>query len=208
MKNITCYIKLKRNAELLVEDVYVKDMGSIWCADNALTNKVKSIKVYKLGKNETQKVVSILEIIARIGEICPDIVVESLGSNETLIEIVKEDVPGDLKNKTKVIFVCLISFFGTAFTIMAYHNDIDIIKFFDGFYESVLGAAPQGVTTLEIAYSVGLSLGIIIFFNHVGNKRLTKDPTPIEVEMRVYEQDVDNAIIEQAEREGTTLDVD
>ena len=208
MKNITCYVKLKRNAELLTEDVYVKDMGGVWCADSALTSKVKSVKVYKFGKNETQKVVSILEIIARIGEICPDIVVESLGSNETLIEIVEEDVPGRMKDKAKVVFVCLISFFGTAFTIMAYHNDIDIINFFDGFYESVLGATPQGVTALEIAYSIGLSLGIIIFFNHVGNKRLTKDPTPIEVEMRVYEQDVDNAIIEQAEREGTTLDVD
>ena len=52
-----------------------------------------------------------------------------------------------------------------------------------------------------------LVFGIIVFFNHIGGRRITKDPTPIEVEMRVYETDVNKALIETADREGKTMDV-
>lgn len=61
---------------------------------------------------------------------------------------------------------------------------------------------PAGLNTLEVSYSVGLAAGIILFFNHVGGRRLTKDPTPIEVAMRNYEEDVDKTLIVQAGREG------
>ena len=66
----------------------------------------------------------------------------------------------------------------------------------------VLNREPQCLNALEVSYSVGLAAGIIIFFNHVGGRRITKDPTPIEVAMRNYEEDVDKALIATAEREG------
>ena len=65
----------------------------------------------------------------------------------------------------------------------------------------VMNAEPGGVNTLEVSYSVGLSVGIILFFNHIGGRRITKDPTPLEVAMRNYEEDVNRALIELADRE-------
>ena len=59
---------------------------------------------------------------------------------------------------------------------------------------------------LEVSYSIGLAAGIIIFFNHIGRRRLTKDPTPIEVEMAIYEEDVEKALIKTASREGKEAD--
>jgi len=55
---------------------------------------------------------------------------------------------------------------------------------------------------------VGIAVGIIIFYNHLGGKRITKDPTPIEVQMRLYEDDVNTTLIEGCNREGTSIDVD
>ena len=55
--------------------------------------------------------------------------------------------------------------------------------------------------------AIGLAIGIIVFFNHVGKRRITKDPTPIEVEMREYESLVNTALIETADREGDMFDV-
>ena len=89
---------------------------------------------------------------------------------------------------------------------MAYHNDIGINQLFETIYEQVMGYPSSGYSILEISYSIGLAAGIIIFFNHVGGRRITKDPTPIEVEMRIYEGDVNKALIETADREGNTLD--
>ena len=107
----------------------------------------------------------------------------------------------------KLIFVALISFFGTAFTIMAFHNDIGINDVFTKVYEMVMGQQGDGYGILELAYSLGLAIGIIVFFNHIGGRRITKDPTPIEVEMRIYEEDVNKALIATADREGKTMDV-
>ena len=47
---------------------------------------------------------------------------------------------------------------------------------------------------------------IILFFNHIGGRRITKDPTPIEVEMASYEEDVEKALIKNADREGLEVD--
>ena len=40
---------------------------------------------------------------------------------------------------------------------------------------------------ITLSDALGLAGGIIIFFNHIGKRRITHDPTPIEVSMRKYE---------------------
>ncbi len=48
----------------------------------------------------------------------------------------------------------------------------------------------------------------MVFYNHVGRKKITDDPTPIQAAMRKYEQDVDTAYIETSSRKGKNIDVD
>lgn len=43
---------------------------------------------------------------------------------------------------------------------------------------------------------------MIFFFNHFGKGKITQDPTPMEVQMRVYEDDVNKTLIAQKYREG------
>ena len=71
----------------------------------------------------------------------------------------------------------------------------------------ITGREGSGFTVLEISYSIGLSLGILIFFNHLGKKRFTVDPTPMEVQMRLYENDIQTTLVENAAREGVEIDV-
>ena len=103
---------------------------------------------------------------------------------------------------------CTTCFFGTAFTIMAYHNDIGIVMLFREVYHIFMGYYPEGPNVLETSYSIGLGLGIVLFYNHIGKRKLTKDPTPIEVAMYQYEQDVDYALIDLADRLGTEKEAD
>ena len=57
----------------------------------------------------------------------------------------------------KIALVSLVSFFGTAFTIMAYHNDIGIRDVFAELYLIVMGTESDGFTVLEVFYSIGLA---------------------------------------------------
>ena len=45
------------------------------------------------------------------------------------------------------------------------------------------------------------------FFNHFGKKKFSVDPTPIEVEMRLYENDLQTTLIENISRKEQELDV-
>ena len=63
------------------------------------------------------------------------------------------------------------------------------------------------VTTL-FSSGVGLFFGMLLFFNHGLNHKKADDPTPLQVQMRLYERDVNDAIVVDSAREGTSLDVD
>ena len=89
---------------------------------------------------------------------------------------------------------------------MAFNNDIGIKKLFGQVYELVTGQETDGFTILEITYSIGITVGILIFFNHFGKKRFTVDPTPMEVQMRLYENDIQTTLAEDAVRKGAELD--
>ncbi|MDE5907823.1 MAG: stage V sporulation protein AA [Lachnospiraceae bacterium] len=208
MANAVLYLKAEQNAEVMEPHVCVKDIASVYCADKTICAKAKSLKIHQFHENEKKRqVISVLKVIELIESECPGVSVENLGENATLIELINVNRHKGALQWLKMVFVAAISFFGTGFTIMAFHNDISINKIFSRIYELIMGYPADGYSILEVSYSIGLAVGIILFFNHIGGRRITKDPTPIEVEMRVYETDVNKALIETADREGKTIDV-
>ena len=203
MANAAVYLKCERNVEVQTEDVFMTDVGSLRCADPVIAAKLKALKVHHFGKEDAKRcVISTLKLVGLMEEACPNISVQIVGEPDVLVEWISVDRHKGWQQWAKCALVCLVSFFGTAFTIMAYHNDVGINDVFTEVYRMVMNREPQGLNILEVSYSVGLAAGIIVFFNHVGGRRLTRDPTPIEVEMRNYEEDVDKALIATAGREG------
>lgn len=208
MADTVLYLKAEQNAEVMEARVCVKDIASVYCADKGISAKTKSLKIYQFSeKGKKRQVISVLKVIELIEKECPGVSVESLGENATLIEWIDVNKHKGFMQWLKMVFVAAISFCGTGFTIMAFHNDISINRIFAHMYELVMGYPADGYSILEVSYSIGMAAGIILFFNHIGGRRITKDPTPIEVEMRVYETDVNKALIETADREGKTIDV-
>lgn len=203
MANVTVYLKCDRNVEVQSEDVYMTDVGNLRCADPVVSAKLKALKVHHFGKEDIKRcVISTLKLVELMENTCPNISVQIVGEPDVLVEWVDVNKHKGTVQWMKAVLVCLVSFFGTAFTIMAYHNDVGINDVFTEVYRMVMNREPQGLNVLEVSYSIGLALGIVVFFNHVGGRRLTKDPTPIEVAMRNYEEDVDKALIATAGREG------
>ena len=210
----TVYIKLEQKTQLMKPDVTVGDLGTVFCKDLNVQSYVKTIQLHKFlnvkstAKNPNRVIISVLQVIKLIQEKYPGYTVINLGEADAVVELVKVKKQKNIFMWIKVILICLICFFGTAFTIIAFHNDIGITAVFAKFYENVTGNESRGFSVLEVSYTVGLASGMCIFFNHIGGRRLTKEPTPIEVEMRIYEDEVNRALIATAEREGKEIDVD
>ncbi len=90
----------------------------------------------------------------------------------------------------KTIFVCIVTFFGAMFSIMTFQNDVDIPGLFQNIYMWVTGTESNGFTILEVSYAIGIAAGSIFFFNHFGKWKVDEEPTPIEVEMATYDDQV------------------
>lgn len=90
---------------------------------------------------------------------------------------------------------------------MAYNTDIGAKELFTYLSLLFLGNSKTGVLYIAIAYSIGLTFGMLLFFNHLGSKKLTSDPTPLEVQMRLYEKDIGTTIIKDVSRREESMDV-
>jgi stage V sporulation protein AA len=195
-------------------DVEIGDIASIYCEDETVKAKAACVKIHKFKKDSSPRVVvSILKVIEEITSVCPGVTVDSIGETDIIIQKAsfnhdKDKQKSGIGQWIKIAFVAMICFFGSGFTIMAFHNDVGISDVLGRIYYMVTGIESDRYTSIEIAYSIGLAAGITIFYNHIGGKRLTSDPTPLEVEMRNYESDVNNAIIVMADREKLEKDVE
>lgn len=207
----TIYIKADRNTEVTKPEVTIGDVLKVECSNPSVASKVKTLKLLKFHdtdkKNQNRTSVSILKVIERIHEDYPNADIQNVGEQDFIVTLEEQKTAGQFVHWLKTIFVVIITFCGAAFSIMAFNNDVDVTKLFAQVYESLTGAENSGFTILELTYSIGVILGILTFFNHFGKKKFTVDPTPMEVEMRLYENDIQTTIIEDFSRKGKELDV-
>ena len=198
----TVYIKADRNVEVTDPCVKLGDILSMECANPTVLPKLKTIKLLRFHgvdkKTQNRVAVSILKVIECIRAEYLEIEVQNLGEQQSM---------GGVWHILKTSQVVLISFMGAAFSIMAFNNDVGVTKMFSQIYELVTGTKSDGFTVLEFTYSIGIAIGILTFFNHFGKRRFSVDPTPIEVEMRLYENDLQTTLIENISRKEQELDV-
>lgn len=208
MEKLTIYMKLEDHVEVNKNCVRLKDLGKVYCENDTIVNTCESIEITRFSDgDENRKIISVMKVIQLITSIYPNSQVINIGETDTIVKRIKSSDNEKKFRILKILFVSAVSFFGTAFTIMAFHNDIGINGVFNKISTLILGKPTDGFSVLEVSYSLGLGVGIILFFNHIGGRRITKDPTPIEVEMVVYEKEVNEALIKTADKEGMELDV-
>ena len=137
-----------------------------------------------------QPVISALEIVDLIQRNEESVDVTHIGEANFILTYETQKHAHQFYSWLKTIFVSLVTFFGGAFSIMTFNTDVDTAGLFTKVYEQITGRVSNGKTILELSYSIGIGLGVVFFFNHFGGRKITEDPTPMEVEMRVYEDDV------------------
>lgn len=204
----TLYIKMDRSVEVTTCDVTIGDIVKLECRNKAIVNKVKPLKVIKAGTDKKSRyIVSVMKIIEMIENECNGVNISNIGETDCVVEIKRGKKTNTILENGKVLIVCLILFFGAGFSIMSFNNDVDIHGLFGEICKRMTGNEETGVEILQLMYSIGIAIGIIVFYNHFGPKKLSQDPTPIEVEMRDYEDEIYNALIEGHNRNDGRLDV-
>lgn len=200
----TVYVKFERNTMIYEKKVNIGEIATVYATNKALQAKVRAIKLLNIPDvKKGTYVFSVMNIIERISKECPEAEINNIGESDFIIEYREKPPKKGIWNVLKIFVTCVIVFIGSMFTIMAYNNDIGVSELFEKIYELV-GGEQNGI--LELSYSIGLTLGIAVFYNHFVGKKLSDTPTPVEVQMRSYESDVDTAVVERASRKKEEYD--
>lgn len=203
------YLKIERNSQVDHIDVRLGDVAKLECVNSSIKNRLKTMKLLKIQAQKSDRYVfSVMKVIEMIHEIYPELEIQNLGESDFIIEYESPEYAKGRCNTLKVVVLCILIFFGSAFSIMVFNNDVGVDDVFAQTYQLFTGTESSGYTVMELGYSIGIAVGILVFYNHFGGKRITKDPTPIEVQMRQYEDDVNTTLVEGCNREETSIDVD
>jgi stage V sporulation protein AA len=183
----TIYISLKRHIRLDQRRISFFDVADVQASEYMLPvlEKIVVKQVPPLAGNIV--VVTVLDVIEAMKEVLPDAKAVIAGETEAIVSLQSAEVAAPF---WKVMFVWIVLFTGAALTIMNFHEDVSMQKVHVMLYEIITGSKVERPLILQIPYSIGLGLGMILFFNRLWQKRLNEEPGPLDLEMFKYEEDI------------------
>ena len=191
------YIKPAKKATLSERsNVFLCDLAEVIAPDNIL-EQVKNLQLTKVHEGTKRKyLISVTDMIKTITQKFPDATISNVGEMETLLEYSpRAHDSNKLWLWAKIIFVSLVLLVGSATAIMGFYSDAQMTRVFQKFHELIFGFQTSQPLIIEIPFAIGLGVGIIGFFNHFAGKKMTDDPTPIQVQMVTYENEVSDTFI-------------
>lgn len=180
---------------LKVSPTYEVKLGDVaqLAGDSSVVELLQNEVVYKItAHDKTHVVIDVMKVIEIIQQKASHVQINLLGSGQTLVEIIYE------KKKAHPIFfglVWLLLFIGAALAIIYFHEDVSMQQVHQRLYYMITGEFNAQPLLFQIPYSLGLGLGMVLFFNHVFQKRINEEPSPLEVEMFQYQQSLDQYVI-------------
>ena len=192
------YISLYRSNKVKnKKEIIMSDIANI-SAPLELKEEINKLCLLQPHQQEpSHYIITMIDVIDVVRHHYPEIEIKSIGECEAVVDYnPKEQESKKWVEYLKVTLVCAIVFAGAMVAIMAYQTDISLKKTFAILYESLTGNKSDNPLWITIPYSIGMPLGILIFFNHIGPKKLTNDPTPIQIEINTYEKQSDDTIID------------
>ncbi len=193
MQDEKVYLRLKK--KISVDSHQLLRLGDISYLTGNINylEEVRKLKIYQITEADNNvSVIDGFQLLSTLVDNYPFLTVELLGVNQVIVEIKKTKKKANL---ILILLVWLLLCIGSAMAIMNFHYDVSMEEVHKGIYYILTGEKVDKPLWLQIPYSIGLGMGMILFFNHIFKKRFNEEPSPLEVEMFNYQQDLDNYFI-------------
>lgn len=191
------FIKLEPKVSICKEQILkIKDIATIYCIDESVKSSILELNINNLNYNKGTQVISIIRIIDIINSTFEDLDIVVFGDPEILIEIENKSNIRPFFNFLKIFFVSTILFLGAALAIINFHEDVNMDESLKKIYYIITGEMNNNPAILYIPYSIGIGIGMFAFFNSFPGKKKKKEPSPLEVEMHLYDKNVQDYILD------------
>lgn len=173
--------------------ILLKDLVEI-SADQETKKILESLNYPITTKDEDNILISVISIITFIKENISNVDLVVIGESDVLISFQEENMDLDRYKILRVVVVCFLLFIGSITAIINFHSDVDMKNAHTVIYKVITGEENERPLLLQIPYSLGIGVGMAVFFNHVFKKKINNEPTPLEMEIYSYQQSVDDYV--------------
>jgi stage V sporulation protein AA len=185
------YLQLKKHISIRSgQTVFLHDVADLLCPVD-IKKKIKKLVIpIDNSRDNITTTINVIEIIEIINKILPQAVVISVGEKQVSIIINKEESKKiDFINLIKLAITCFLLFVGSGLAIMYFHADVNMHQVHETLIIAITGESTSPYW-INIPYSIGIGLGIALFFGIFPMKN--KNPDPLEIEIFKYEKDVNS----------------
>jgi stage V sporulation protein AA len=192
--NVPClYIRLRKHARVHKGSiVYLGDIAQM-ITEPELEKELALLQVHQPCQKDGNRVlIDMMLIVRKVRDKYPQLQIEHFGEPHILLEIYTDTKP---PNIVAIVLVWLILFIGSGLAIMNFHADVSMLDVHRRLYELITGRRIDHPYLLQIPYSIGIGVGMVIFFNHLFKKKFNEEPSPLEVEMFLYQQNLNQYVI-------------
>ncbi len=193
MQNDMIYLRLRQkkkvppNARLVIGDI------AQLIGDDSSCARVEKIPLYQITKEDKNLIViDVMHVIKVIQLEISNLEIQVVGPAQTIVEV---QFPKKKLAPVYFVLIWFLLFIGAALAIMNFHEDVSMREVHQQIYKIVTGIDNPKPLLLQVPYSFGLGIGMVLFFNHLFKKRFNEEPSPLEVEMFNYQQDLDQYVI-------------
>lgn len=194
MKTLTIYIRLRQKFRAgLGEVITIKKAADVIGPKEVIKNLCQE-KIHTVAKEDSNYIViDVMDVIQKVYQQYPEAEIQAIGPSQTIIEV--EMKPRRKRSVLFFLLVWVLLFIGAGLAIINFHEDVAMQSVHQKIYAMVTGRTNSQPLLLQIPYSLGLAVGMILFFNHVFKKKFNEEPSPLEIEMFNYQQDLDQYVI-------------
>ncbi|MGG4414114.1 stage V sporulation protein AA [Brevibacillus agri] len=168
--------------------------------DGKREDALKRMPIYQVKPTDGNLIViDIMQVIQRVRSVYPEVELEIQGAPQIIVEALN---PRKKANPVLVALVWLLLFIGSGLAIMNFHTDVSMREVHERIFYLITGEQSKQPLWLQIPYSIGIGMGMILFFNHIFEKKINEEPSPLEVELFMYQQSLDQYYIQNENKEN------
>ncbi len=193
------YVRMRRRAVVLPKSVVTLGDVARLVAAERLAERLKNLPLHRVSeKDGNLLLIDMLQVVKAIREAEPGMIIETFGEPHVLLEI---SHAGAVKPRKLLLVVAwLLLFFGSGMAMMNFHADVNMPAVQRRITELITGRSGQHPWLFQIPYSIGVGMGMLLFFNRIFRKRLNDEPNPLEVEMFMYQENLNHYVITEEYR--------
>jgi len=188
------YIRLKKRISIeKFQKVKLSDAAHVLAEDKKIEQQLKQLVLYKHQQQDGNRVViDLLQIIDLIKSRWGQLQIEVYGDPQILVMISEKTG----KPRYLLLVICwLLLFCGSGLALMNFHADVNMKDTHIRIVELITGERVEHPLWFQIPYAIGVGIGMVLFFNHIFKKKFNEEPNPLEVEMFMYQENVNTYVI-------------